>query len=171
MRTEQKQKAPGRTSRPRRGPTRQVLPPLRAPARRASACPSSRYDLAAQVLAAAISISEHDRVTISDALQRAARSAGHRIGADARDRDSASPAAAARLCAALEEHGYEPQLADDEITLRNCPFHVLAAEYTSLVCGMNLDLVNGAIDELGDRRLRARLDPAPERCCVTIAAR
>jgi predicted ArsR family transcriptional regulator len=131
--------------------------------------PERRYDLAAQVLAAAIGISERDRVAISDAVGRAARAAGHRIGADARDRDTDSPTAAARLCAALEERGYEPQLTDDGITLRNCPFHVLAAEYTSLVCGMNLDLVDGAIAELGDRRLHARLEPAPDRCCVTVA--
>jgi predicted ArsR family transcriptional regulator len=52
--------------------------------------------------------------------------------------------------------------------LANCPFHALARDHTALVCGMNLHLITAMLDELGHTEVQARLDPAPERCCVTV---
>jgi predicted ArsR family transcriptional regulator len=52
--------------------------------------------------------------------------------------------------------------------LANCPFDALARVHTELVCGMNLSLITAFLEELGCSGLRARLDPAPERCCVTM---
>ena len=72
---------------------------------------------------------------------------------------------------ALAEHGYEPRLTDDVITLVNCPFHSLAREHPDLVCGMNLDLIRGLLEACGGSGLHARLDPAPGRCCVTLDRR
>jgi predicted ArsR family transcriptional regulator len=66
--------------------------------------------------------------------------------------------------------GYEPRVDGDCVVLGNCPFHSLAASYTALVCGMNLDLITGMLGALPARCARARLDPAPGRCCVTICA-
>jgi predicted ArsR family transcriptional regulator len=43
----------------------------------------------------------------------------------------------------LQAHGFEPRIEGGEITLVNCPFHTLAQDYTELVCGMNLRLLNG----------------------------
>ncbi len=60
-------------------------------------------------------------------------------------------------------------MAQDAITLANCPFHRLAQTHTELVCGMNLDLIGGLLDGLGRTGPCARLDPGPGRCCVTIA--
>jgi len=37
-----------------------------------------------------------------------------------------------------------------------------------LVCGMNLEFVASMVRELGHTDLEARLDPAPDRCCVTL---
>jgi len=71
----------------------------------------------------------------------------------------------------LAPHGYEPVSAsNDEIALANCPFHRLAQEQRELVCGMNLDFVDGVLEGagLGDEFV-ARLDPAPGYCCVRIA--
>jgi len=51
----------------------------------------------------------------------------------------------------------------------HCPFHSLARDYTDLVCGMNLDLMEGLLDGLGRTKLEARLDPAPGRCCVRLS--
>jgi predicted ArsR family transcriptional regulator len=70
----------------------------------------------------------------------------------------------------LAELGYEPRVGRAAIELANCPFHQLASEYTDLVCGMNLALIEGVLDELDQPALQARLDPAAWRCCVTVTA-
>lgn len=69
----------------------------------------------------------------------------------------------------LADSGYEPRASADGVVLANCPFHALAQEHTSLVCGMNHDLLNGLVEELPAARLCARLDPAEGRCCVVLA--
>lgn len=56
----------------------------------------------------------------------------------------------------------------DVITLANCPFDALARDHTELVCGMNLALIDAAVAGVGDTSLAARLDPAPDRCCVVL---
>src|SRR6266516_1417784 len=71
----------------------------------------------------------------------------------------------------LAELGYEPRADDGGLILANCPFHALAQDYTEVVCGMNLDLIDGLLAGLELADLRARLDPAPGRCCVTVRPR
>jgi predicted ArsR family transcriptional regulator len=44
----------------------------------------------------------------------------------------------------------------------------LAQENTELVCGMNLDLLTGALDELEAARLNAELEPRDDGCCVHL---
>jgi predicted ArsR family transcriptional regulator len=57
------------------------------------------------------------------------------------------------------------------VCLRNCPFDALATDHTALMCGVNLDFVTGVLDGLGcTGSARARLQPAPEHCCVRVAA-
>jgi len=68
----------------------------------------------------------------------------------------------------LQDHGFEPQVAGSDIVLHNCPFHALAQEHPELVCGMNLHLLEGVLQGLGQTGLRACLDPAPSRCCVRM---
>jgi predicted ArsR family transcriptional regulator len=68
----------------------------------------------------------------------------------------------------LEVHGFEPQLAGGDIVLHNCPFHAPAQEHTELICGMNLHLLEGILEGLGQVGLRACLDPGPTRCCVRM---
>ena len=68
----------------------------------------------------------------------------------------------------LAAHGYEPRVQGDAVVLVNCPFHALAREHTALVCGMNLHLITAMLDELAVAKVRAALDPAPDRCCVTL---
>ena len=70
----------------------------------------------------------------------------------------------------LSAHVYEPTRDGNTITLENCPFHALAEEHRDLVCGMNLDVVTGVLEGAAATRLKARLDPAPGRCCVTLHA-
>jgi predicted ArsR family transcriptional regulator len=69
---------------------------------------------------------------------------------------------------ALTDCGYEPRRDASGMTLVNCPFHALAQEYTELVCGMNLELMNGLVDGLERAPLEPVLDPAPGRCCVRL---
>ena len=73
------------------------------------------------------------------------------------------------LAAVLRQHGFEPfDAPDGALRLRNCPFHRLAQQDRSTVCGMNLALVDGMISGLGHRGLRPVLDPQPGNCCVAI---
>jgi predicted ArsR family transcriptional regulator len=136
--------------------------------------PERRYDLAGQVMATAIATSEQTTTPISEALAVAAAGAGRALGQEVRARAGARPSRAATLRAVndvLTEHGYEPRSDGKAITLANCPFHSLAQNHTELVCGMNLDLLSGLVEDLGPGALHARLTPAPGMCCVTIEPR
>lgn len=128
--------------------------------------PERRYDLAAQVMAEAITVAVRDGVPVGDTLRTAARAVGRRL-AEAADPPAATPLVDA-VGDALARNGYEPRATPDAIVLANCPFHKLARDYTELVCGLNLDLVDAVVDTLGPGGLCARLDPRPGRCCVTI---
>jgi len=120
--------------------------------------PERRYDLAGRVMAEAITAATLREIPVGDALRSAAETVGRSLG-----EPGEQPAEV------LARNGYEPRTTEAEIVLANCPFHALAERYTELVCGMNLDLINGLLDALGPGELRARLDPAPGRCCVTIS--
>ena len=73
---------------------------------------------------------------------------------------------------ALAARGYEPYGdVDGTIRLRNCPFDRIAAQHPELVCGANLAMVQGLVDQLaGDHPIRAVLDPRPGGCCVALAS-
>jgi predicted ArsR family transcriptional regulator len=136
--------------------------------------PERRYELAGRVLVEAIADAERDGVAIAEALRTAAERAGRALGDEARRRAGADAGRAAQADTArgmLAELGYEPRADDGGLILANCPFHVLAQDYTEVVCGMNLDLIDGLLAGLELADLRARLDPAPGRCCVTVRPR
>lgn len=132
--------------------------------------PERHYDLAADILARAVTESRRTRRPIDAVLTDIARQTGATLADQPGD---AAPVDA--LCDLLAAHGYEPAIVPDDgrpdgIILRNCPFHRLAQEHTELVCGLNLDLLAGVLDRLPEVQLRPRLDPAPGRCCVVLAA-
>lgn len=133
--------------------------------------PDRRYDLAGRLLARAVTDAERDGVPVREALLRAARDTGESLGADARARSGARPSRARLTAAArevLEELGYEPRPEGRGVELANCPFHALAADYTVLVCGMNLELMGGMLAGLGPSGLEACADPVPGKCCVRL---
>ena len=135
--------------------------------------PERPYDLAGVLLAQAIENSVHDGSPVLDALNDAAATFGATLAEPSRSaaRPSAGPDAPRdAACQVLAESGYEPQLLDDTILLRNCPFHALAEQHSELVCGMNLALVQAVTDRLGGN-LTPRLDPGESRCCVVIGTR
>jgi predicted ArsR family transcriptional regulator len=130
--------------------------------------PERHYDLAGQILAGAVEDAARDGVPVLEAVRRAAADAGRRLCAEQGVRGG--PTALDDLAAALHVSGYEPRVQGDVIVLANCPFHALARTHTELVCGMNLHLIAAMLDELGHPDVQARLDPAPDRCCVTLTA-
>jgi predicted ArsR family transcriptional regulator len=137
----------------------------------AVALPARHYQLAGQILAAGVDDAARNGVPIVDAVQRAAAAAGHRLGAAELKRigDSAADTLD-HICAALAAYGYEPRTQVDTLVLANCPFHALAQDHTELVCSMNLHLIAAMLEELGHPAQLARLDPAPDRCCVTMTS-
>ncbi|MBN2622211.1 MAG: helix-turn-helix domain-containing protein [Acidimicrobiales bacterium] len=147
----------------------------RATSEVSASVPERRYDLAGSLLATAIAEAERTGAPIAECLSTSARAAGRAIGREAADATGRLTTREARRRTVLEllsRHGYEPAVgARGEIALVNCPFHRLAEEHRSLVCGMNLDLLAGLLEGIGPAdRLDARLDPEPGYCCVRIRA-
>ena len=134
--------------------------------------PDRHYDLAGRLLADAVADSTARGEPVDRCLQHVARAAGREMGRRARtdaDIDEAAPGPPVVL-ATLGRCGYEPTVLDQgEIALSNCPFHRLAEEHRSLVCGMNLDFLTGLVDGLDpEPNLRAQLAPEPGYCCVRL---
>lgn len=128
--------------------------------------PQRRYELAGQLLSGALEQSERSGDSPRAILDQRAYQLGRRLGEAAATGNGDVRDAALRV---LETHGFEPRLDGDSVTLANCPFHALAQEYTDLVCGMNLSLLDGLLDGVGTTGLTARLDPTPPFCCVRLA--
>ena len=138
--------------------------------------PGRRYDLAGELLAAALEDAEASGGSPREVLERLAHDEGERLGGDARA--AAGPDAPDRQVVAdvLESQGFEPRVEADELLLGNCPFHALAEQHTALVCGMNVHLLDGLVDGVAGEPgtshagvpLRAHLDPEPGRCCVVL---
>lgn len=133
-----------------------------------AALPERRYEVAAELFAAALSAPNAG----PEALGVAAADYGRDLGRESRRR-AGSRAGARRTSAAVEsvlrDAGYVPFRRDGEIRLLNCPFHEIAQQHRQLTCGMNLALLQGLLAGAGASELSARLDPTPGLCCVAIA--
>ena len=136
--------------------------------------PERHYEVAASILAQSLA-----ETPPSDPARKALKRVARRHG-----RALASPSLGARpfesrpperrleqVCGLLEQNGYHPRIVGDELTLENCPFRAVADLSPELICAMNLECIEGVLDEVGDPSLAARLAPAPGRCCVTVTAR
>jgi predicted ArsR family transcriptional regulator len=134
--------------------------------------PQRRYDLAGSIMASAITTARHTATPVAEAVTAAARDAGRALGEQARQAIDRRPGGDAieTLRDVLADNGYQPLTDAGGITLANCPFGTLATSYTELVCGINLDLVDGLRTVLQADDLRARLAPAAGRCCVVLDA-
>ncbi|WP_116201737.1 helix-turn-helix transcriptional regulator [Amycolatopsis circi] len=125
----------------------------RSGAERQFSVPARDYRTAADLLAEVAEVARLDTE-----LQAAARREGRAAAGPVEDLDAAKELLAAR--------GYEPRLDDDVLRLVNCPFHVLSQRHPGLVCGMNLALLEGLLEDA--EGLRARMDPRPGLCCVVV---
>lgn len=127
--------------------------------------PDRRYELAGQLLAAAIQEADGSGESPRTVLGRRARELGQEIGETAREPGEDSHTAVLRT---LDSHGFEPRAAETAIVLGNCPFHSLAKRHTDLVCGMNVCLIGGVLDGLAVTDMTATLHPEPDHCCVRV---
>jgi predicted ArsR family transcriptional regulator len=133
--------------------------------------PRREYDLAGALLASAIDAAETSGRTVRKELERSSFEFGRTMGEEAQARAGRRASKAKRrdaLLDVLRGHGFEPRRVGRDIVLANCPFHSLSQQFTDLVCGMNLHLMEGvrsAID-VGEDELQPRLEPEPGQCCV-----
>ena len=137
--------------------------------------PPREYDLAGSLLAGAIDAAETSGKSVRKELERASFSFGRRIGEEAKARCGPRPSKAKQreaLLDVLREHGFEPRKTGRDVVLVNCPFHALAQQFTDLVCGMNLHLMEGvrSVLDISDGELQPRLEPEPGQCCVKFCA-
>jgi predicted ArsR family transcriptional regulator len=130
--------------------------------------PERHYDLAGHLLAAALEEADHSGQPARAILERRAHELGKELGETTQAAQRTGHDADA-LISALEAHGFEPRTQGTQVLLGNCPFHTLAQKHTQLVCGMNLNLLDGLLAGLGHTGLHARLDPTPGHCCVRFA--
>ncbi|HJT03290.1 MAG TPA: helix-turn-helix domain-containing protein [Pseudonocardiaceae bacterium] len=128
--------------------------------------PQRRYELAGRLLSGALAHAERSGESPRAILNQRAYELGKQLGEAAQSTGDGDARNAA--LEVLETYGFEPRLDGGRVTLANCPFHGLAQDYTDLVCGMNLSLLDGLLDGLGTTGLTARLDPSPPFCCVRL---
>lgn len=135
--------------------------------------PARRYDLMGEILASAVMRSRQgeqlDAAIDASAYvtgQSAAQQVG--VGAEGTTTDvTAQQETLERANAMLTALGYEAEQDGGSLRLRNCPFDSLAKDHTELVCGANVQFVQGVLDGAGCTGLQAHLEPCPGYCCVT----
>jgi predicted ArsR family transcriptional regulator len=133
--------------------------------------PPRRYELAASLLAAAVSEATGTGAALDVTLERLARDRGaHMARAVVRHagRRTSRAALAGAAAEALAAEGYEPRAGRGEIVLGNCPFSSIVADQPELVCRMNLALLEGFSAALPAGRVTARLRPTEGSCCVRL---
>lgn len=118
--------------------------------------PPRDYGTAATLLAEVV-----DALGAEGGLEEVARRHGRATGASAEG----------GIAQVLADQGYAPYREGAAIRMRNCPFHALVREFPPLTCGMNLALVGGLLDGLGEDGLEARLRPHAGECCVEIISK
>ena len=143
----------------------------RSPREIAVTLPPREYDVAGKLLAEAVEAAEASGESVRAALQRGALAFGRSLGEEVNARlgRRATKAEQRRaLVEVLADHGYEPHDDGADVVLANCPFHALSQQFTALVCGMNLHVMEGLRTALRVREndLQPRLEPEPGQCCV-----
>lgn len=130
--------------------------------------PPRRYDLVGDILAAAVTRAA-DGAPLDRSLSSSAREEGLALGRAVTGGDHGPTLPA--VAEVLAGQGYEPEVAEAVVSLRNCPFDTLAQKHTELVCGLNQDFVQGVVDGLERSDVRACLEPQPGWCCVKVRSR
>jgi predicted ArsR family transcriptional regulator len=138
----------------------------------AASVPDRNYDLAAELLVAAVEASSAGGVPAREALLGAAYTRGEAAG-------HVAGAAAEGFAQLLAAQGYRPENdGEGGLVLLNCPFHRLAAGHADVVCAMNGAFLSGAaagcgvasdrVEALDVEGLRASGAASPGQCCARI---
>jgi predicted ArsR family transcriptional regulator len=135
----------------------------RAPGEIEISLPQRRYEMAADLLADAVTTATETGSPVGTVVDDVARRRGADLAA------TAAGAGVAGAVDALAAAGYEPRLVPGEVVLANCPFSALARRHGPLVCGMNLALLDGFARGLPDVGLHARLQSSDRHCCVRLS--
>lgn len=117
--------------------------------------PPRRYDLAGNLMAAAIDESDRTGEPVRKVLATISAATGQEIGASAGSLD-----------VALTSCGYEPR--DDGaggIVLTNCPFDKLAAKHSDVICSANVALLQGVAEGASETERRVEFVPPTDGCC------
>lgn len=123
----------------------------------AAAVPPRRYDLAGELLASAVEISDSTGRPVRECLLKVAGERG------ASRSDATRP-----VGDTLGDLGYEP--VDDEaggFVLANCPFHRLSSRHTDVICSANVAYVAALSAGASDPR-ETWLEPVDGGCCVRV---
>lgn len=121
--------------------------------------PPRQYELAGELLAAAVARADHTGVPVRDALTSVATEAGRELGEQAGDLD-----------AALASCGYEPRDdGDGGLLLTNCPFDTLAAKHSEVICHTNVALLSSLAEAAGEDERRVEfVPPTGGHCCARV---
>lgn len=123
--------------------------------------PDRNYDLAGELLAAAI---EHSTAT-GDAVGDSLRMTSYRKGQEL-------AAGAEGLTEFMAGEGYDPRPdGDGGLVLANCPFHRLSDGHPDVVCAMNGSFLRGAAAACGEPEERIAPNSVQGQCCARITAR
>lgn len=120
--------------------------------------PDRNYDLAGELLAAAIEHSTATGDAVRESLLATSYGKGHALASEA---------------VSLEEfiagEGYEPRPdGDGGLVLVNCPFHRLSDGHPDVVCAMNGSFLQGAAAACGEPAERVATNSVPGQCCARI---
>ena len=120
--------------------------------------PDRNYDLAGELMAAAIEASQSGGAPVGESLRAAAFRKGRELAE-----------AAGGLEEFLAEAGYQPeQDGEGGYLLPNCPFHRLSRSHTAVVCDMNGAFLRGAAVGCGSAEERVVPAAGPGQCCARI---
>ncbi|MCD4849255.1 transcriptional regulator [Arthrobacter sp. AK01] len=121
--------------------------------------PARQYDLAADLMAAAIEGSSDQGTPAAEVLMAVADAKGRKAG---RPGD---------FLGVLADLGYEPaQDATGGYRLLNCPFHRLSQDHHAVVCSMNGSFLAGVAVASGRDTGAVVQDSGAGHCCARIAA-
>ncbi|HEX5466605.1 MAG TPA: helix-turn-helix domain-containing protein [Candidatus Limnocylindrales bacterium] len=149
----------------------QTLAPVEADENRGANAPDRRP--AYQALAAALA----DQLAAGADRRAAAEAAGERWGqalVAGAPPTPTGPAAVGRLVAILDGAGFAPDLSagpSGTLGLRRCPFAAIVGQRRTVVCGVHLGLMRGALQGLEAPLEATRLEPfvRPDLCLAHLA--
>ena len=134
------------------------------------------YRLLAEILAAHI---ESAAPRPAEAAIRAGRAWAQRLAPDRpaaesqETADTSVAAATAELAELMDRLGFAPRapVPGTSLELHRCPFGQVAQRHSSVVCGVHLGLIQGALAERGAPMRAAGLDPfvTPQMCLARFA--